>query len=313
MTLQQMRYLLAIAQQGSISAAAHALFISQSTLSASLKEAEQEMGIAIFNRTSRGVEATLEGRELLSLVRQIVDQDDLLNSRFGRENDAAETARLAVSSQHYSLGVDAFVDLVNALSREMFSFTYRETRTEEVIDDVKSFRSHIGLIYLSSFNESILQRDFERADLQFTPLFEAKPQVLVAVGHPLAHRSYVRPSDLEEYPCIMFEQGSGDSLYYAEEPLTDIPHKGSIVVRDRSTLVSVLSKSSCYTVATGTHSTGMDYGIVGIPLRTDEVMRIGYILNKSRRVSDYTAMYIDNLHAQARAWYKCDGGASARR
>lgn len=295
MTLQQMRYLLAIAQHGSISAAACALFISQSTLSTALKDAERETGVTLFNRSSRGVEATLEGHELLSLVRQIVEQDDLLNSRFGKEGDAADKTRFAVSSQHYSLGVDAFVDLVNAYPSLSYSFTYRETRTQEVIDDVKSFRSHIGLLYLSSFNERIIRRDFERANLQFTPLLEVKPQVLVALDHPLARRASLHSSDLANYPLIMFEQGPDDSLYYAEEPLLDIPHRSTIVVRDRSTLVSVLSKSDCYTIATGTHSSGMDYGSVSIPLRTDEVMRIGYITHSKRSIGVHTARYIENL------------------
>lgn len=303
MTLQQMRYLLAIARYGSISATAQALFISQSTLSAALKDAEAETGVVIFNRSSRGVEATLEGHELLSLARQIVEQDDYLNSRFGKNGDSVNKVRFSVSSQHYSLGVDAFIELVNANPQLSYSFTYRETRTQEVIEDVKAFRSHIGLLYLSSFNQRILQRDFERANLEFTPLFEVKPQALVAEGHPLADRAVIRPSELAGYPYIKFEQGSDDSLYYAEEPMLDIPCSSTIVVRDRSTLVSVLAKSNCYTVATGTHSTGMDHGIAGVPLRTDEVMRIGYIVHSKRALSPLTAQFIENLKSQARAWH----------
>lgn len=304
MTLQQMRYLLAIAQHGSISAAAQALFVSQSTLSAALKEVEAETRIVIFNRTSRGVEATLEGHELLSLVRQIVEQDDLLNSRFGKNGDSVGKVRFSVSSQHYSLGVDAFIDLLNAYPHLSYSFNYRETRTQEVIEDVKAFRSHIGLLYLSGFNQRILQRDLERADLRFTVLFEAKPQVLFAEGHPLSGRAVVKPSDLAGYPCIKFEQGSDDSLYYAEEPLPDIPCRSTIVVRDRSTLVSVLAKSDCYTVATGIHSTGMDHGIASVPLRTEETMRVGYILHDKRAVSPLTSQYIENLEARVDAWRK---------
>lgn len=304
MTLQQMRYLLAIAQYGSISAAAQSFFVSQSTLSSALKEVEAETGVVVFNRTSRGVEATLEGHELLSMVRQIVEQDDLLNSRFGKNGDSVGKARFSVSGQHYSLGVDAFIDLVNANPQLSYSFTYRETRTQEVIDDVKTFRSHIGLLYLSSFNKRILQRDFDCADLEFTPLFEAKPQVLVAEGHPLAERSIVKPSDLVDYPCIKFEKGSDDSLYYAEEPLLDIPCRSTIVVRDRSTLISVLAKSDGYTIATGTHSTGMDYGIASVPLRTDETMLIGYILHAKRAISPLTVQYIQNLGGQVIARHK---------
>lgn len=304
MTLQQMRYLLAIAQHGSVSAAAHALYISQSTLSAALKDVETEMGMSIFNRSNRGMEATLEGNELLSLARQIVEQDDLLNSKFGKGGKALDKIRFAVSSQHYSLGVEAFIDLVNAYPDLAYSFTYRETRTQEVIDDVRAFRSHIGLLYLSSFNERIIQRDFERADLDFFPLFETKPQALLAANHPLAQRSSLNPADLAEYPYIMFEQGSDDSPYYAEEPLLNIPRRSTIVVRDRSTLVSVLAKSDCYTVATGTHSAGMDYGITGVPLQTDETMRIGYVLHRKRSVSDHTAHYIENLKRQAARWHE---------
>lgn len=292
MTLQQMRYLLAIAEHGSISAAARAFFTTPSTLSAALKDAEAEMGITIFMRSNRGVEATLEGHELLSLARQIVEQDDLLNWRFGKEN-ANDKARFSVSSQHYSLGVDAFSKLVSEYPDSAFSFAYRETRTQEVIDDVKSFRSDVGLLYLSKFNERIIQRDLERAGVTFTPLFHTKPHALVAAGHPLAKRPVIKPADLADYPCIMFEQGADDSLYYAEEPLVDIPRRSTIVVRDRSTMVSMLANSDCYTIGTGIRSTGMDIGVVGIRLQTSEIMRIGYISNPARKPSVCASRYIE--------------------
>ena len=298
MTLQQMRYLLAIAEHGSISAAARAFFTTPSTLSAALKDAEDEMGITIFTRSNRGVEATGDGRELLSLARQIVEQDDLLNWRFGKEQNL-DKARLSVSSQHYSLGVEAFSKLVNEYPDSAFSFAYRETRTQEVIDDVKSFRSDVGLLYLSKFNERIIQRDLERAGLAFTPLFHRKPHALVATSHPLAKRQAVKPSDLADYPCIMFEQGSDDSLYYAEEPLVDIPRRSTIVVRDRSTLASVLANSDCYTIGTGIRSTGIDIGVVGIPLRTSEIMRIGYISNPVRKPSACASRYLDIIRELA--------------
>lgn len=302
MTLQQMRYLLAVAEYGSITAAAQQLFIAQSSLSLAVQEAERETGVTIFKRSNRGVEVTPEGYELLSFVRQVVQQDDLLNSRFIR-NGEESVSRFAVSSQHYSLGVDAFAELLQEYPDQVYSFAYRETQTLEVIEDLKSGRSQVGLLYLSTFNSRVIKRELDAASLEFTPLFTTKPRVLVSESHPLAGRRYVDEKVLASYPRFIFEQGKSGSLYYAEEPLNGIPSRSQVTVCDRSTMVCLLAKSDGYTIATGVHSTGTDHGITSLALHTNETMTVGYVVDSQHHLSREALRYIELLKEQAELAY----------
>lgn len=304
MTLQQLRYLIAIAECGSISGAAHDLFVSQSSLSVALKEIETETGVTVFQRSNRGITITSEGIELLGYARQVVEQADLLEQRYQRgENDVPQ--RLSVSTQHYTFCVEAFVNMVESLDTDEYKFTLRETRTAEIIDDVSEFRSDIGVLYLDNFNNRVISKALENANLVFTSLFHCKPHVFVGEHHPLAGRKKVCIDDLAEYARYSFEQGTNNSFYYSEEPLSSLPHKKRIVISDRGTLSNLLTHHDGYTVSTGVLSSEMHTGIVSIPLETDEEMNMGYVMHAERKPNALVLRYIDALKEQI-ATYSID-------
>lgn len=293
MTLQQLRYLIAVAEHGSINAAAHKLYASQSNLSTAIKELEEELGLVVFTRTNRGVTLTNEGAELLAYARQIVEQVDMLENRYSK-NDRSH-ARLAVSTQHYAFSLQAFIQSADQCENLAYDFILRETATSEIIEDVKTFRSDIGILFIDSFNQRALMRAFEEAGLEFTPLFEADVHVFVSESHPLAKKEIIELEDLEEWPRYSFEQGSNESFYYAEEPLSYLPHKRNIRMSDRGTLTNLLTTHNGYTISTGVLSPEMHSGIASIPLNVEEKMTIGYIIQSERKASDLLLTYIENL------------------
>jgi len=294
MTLQQLRYLIAIASCDSISAAAHQLFVSQSSLSVAVKDLERECGITIFERSNRGIVLTREGMELLGYARQVVEQADLMEARYAKDVQPS-TRQLAISSQHYAFPVEAFLEFVDEYEGEGYTFSLRETRTYEIIEDVRDFRSDVGILYMSSFNEQVISKALEDANLSFTPLFTAQPHIFVGSHHPLAGKAMLEPEDVADYPRYTFEQGKTNSFYYAEEPFAELPHKKRVIISDRGTLSNLLSHHNGYTVSTGVLSSEMHSGIVAIPLRTDERMVIGYIVHNERQLSDLAQKYIDTL------------------
>ena len=294
MTLQQLRYLIAIAECGSISGAAHNLFISQSSLSVAVREIEAETGVTIFKRSNRGITITNDGTELLGYARQIVEQADLMTQRYGKK-DGTQSQRLAVSAQHYSFVVEAFVQLVERQSTDEYDLILRETRTNETIQDVSEFRSDIGIIYLDKFNSRILSKTLSDAGLSFTSLFTTKPHVFVGEGHPLSKKKFLTIDDLAPWPRYSFEQGTNNSFFFSEEPLSSLPHKKKITISDRGTLANLLTNFNGYTISTGVLSNEMVTGIVSIPLETDEEMNVGYILHDERKPSDITQEYIETL------------------
>lgn len=293
MTLQQLRYLIAIAEFGSMNAAANSLYASQSNLSTAIKDLERELGISIFTRSNRGVTLTNEGTELLGYARQVVEQADMLENRYSR--GAASRTRLAVSTQHYSFSVEAFIKMIERTDSDQYEFILRECATGQIVDDVKNFRSEIGILYLDGFNERVLRKAFDDASLDFYPLFEADVHVFVSEKHPLAKKKVVEPRDLEEWPRISFEQGTDNSFYYSEEPLSNVPHKRNIRISDRGTLTNLLTSYEGYTISTGVLSPEMHTGIASIPLNVSEKMRVGYVIHRERRANALLQSYIECL------------------
>ena len=293
MTLQQLRYLIAIAEHGSMNAAAQAMYVSQSNLSTAIKDLEKEFGITIFTRSNRGVSLTNDGTELLSYARQIVEQADILRERYSR--GTSHQTRLAVSAQHYAFCLQAFIKVLEETDSDSYDFILRECATHDIIEDVRTFRSEIGILYLDDFNERVIGRAIDDAGLTFTPLFEAQAHVFVSDNHPLAGRGIVHPDDLEPYPRYSFEQGTINSFYYSEEPLGYLPHAKNIRFSDRGTLSNLLAQFDGYTISTGVLSSEMLHGVVAIPLDVKETMRVGYIMQAQLRPNELLQRYIAEL------------------
>ena len=275
MTLQQLKYADAIADCGSISEAARRVFVTQPTLTESVRLLEEELRIAIFNRSSRGVSVTREGEEFLASARQILDDAARIQEKY--TGKAVRRPQFAVSCQHYAFAVEAFMEVVRACAAESYDFTIRETVTSEIIDDVARHRSEIGLIYLSRRNETPLRKILHREDLEFEELFAAKPHVFLGKKHPLAKRKSVKPDELDGYPYLTYEQGTENALYFSEEIMPAIDRRKSIRVRDRATMTKLVLGLDGFTVASGAHGKTYNEDIVSVPLKLDDEIRVGFI------------------------------------
>ena len=218
MTLQQLHYILTIAETGSMNKAAELLYVSQPNLTSAVKEPEQEFDFAVFHRSGRGVTPTREGTELLSYARQVWTQMEALNDRFFAAG--GRRRHFGVSTQHYSFTVQAFARMVRSYDTASYDFSIRETRTQAVIEDVASLTSEIGILYLSDFNRAILTKMFEAKAVEFHPLTQCQAYVYLSRNHPLATLPGISFQQLKDYPCLSFEQGGNDSFYFAEEILT---------------------------------------------------------------------------------------------
>lgn len=296
MTLQQLRYIVAIAETRSITAAAARLFISQPSLTNAVRRLEEEMNLTLFVRSSRGVEPSSEGKTFLSYARQVLEQANLLEEKY--KNTQKQSPRFSVSCQHYSFAVEAFVDVIRRFDASDYDFTLRETQTHEIIEDVSRLTSEIGVLYLSSRNEEIIRKLLHRNRLRFQLLFEARPHVFLRRGHPLAGREQIRLEELQSYPYFSFEQGEYNSFYFSEEILSAADSPKNIKVRDRATLFSLLIGLDGYTVSSGVIRETLDGpGIIARPLVSDEIMRIGAVTQKDMILSRYGKCYLEALHA----------------
>jgi DNA-binding transcriptional LysR family regulator len=294
MTLRQLKYMIAVVNCNSISKAAKALFVSQPSLSAAIRELETEVGMPIFSRTAKGVALTADGVEFLSYARQIVEQTELLEQRYLNRKPSKRVG--AVSTQHYAFSVNAFSNLIAKLDTEEYEFSLRETRTYEIIEDVKNLRSEIGVLYLNAFNEKVMRKLLKENGLVFHPLFEAGAHVFVSVSHPLASSRIIAPADLEPYPCLSYEQGNYNSFYFAEEMLSTVSHKKDIIVSDRATLFNLLIGLNGYTICSGVLSSDLNGDqIIAVPLDSEEKMLVGWITSGRAKLSAFAAAYVEEL------------------
>ncbi|MFA5659593.1 MAG: LysR family transcriptional regulator, partial [Oscillospiraceae bacterium] len=259
-----------------------------------VKEIEAEAGIQIINRSVKGITLTSDGTEFLSYARQIVEQTELMEQRYFNKKPSKQLC--SVSTQHYAFAVNAFVNLISALSIDEYEFTLRETRTYEIIEDVKNFHSEIGILYLSEFNEKIITKLLKENHLVFSHLFTANPHVFISSTHPLAEKKIIALENLESYPCLAFEQGEYNSFYFSEEILSTLPHRKIIHVSDRATLFNLLIGLNGYTICTGVLNTDLNGdNIVSVPLETSEKMHVGWIKNERANLSTFAQSYITEL------------------
>ncbi|OFI38491.1 LysR family transcriptional regulator [Arthrobacter sp. SW1] len=295
LTLQQLRYFITVADEGSISAAADLLYVAQPTMSAAMKELEARLGRTLLVRSARGVVLTADGAEFLGYARQVVEQVELLEQRYlGRP---PSRRLLGISTQHYSFAVDAFVRMVQASGADEYEFSLRETRTEEIIEDVRTLRSEIGILYRNDFNRKVIDKLLRESRLVFHPLFLADPHIFISRSNPLASRRRATLEDLEDLPRLTFDQGANNSFYFAEEILSTLSSKRDIRVSDRATIFNLMIGLGGYTISTGIISDELDPSIVAIPLEVDERIEIGWIDHAAVPLTEQARRYLAEVRS----------------
>lgn len=294
MTLQQLKYAVTIADCKSINKAATELFITQPSLSNTIKDLEEEIHLRLFERSNRGIILTPEGEEFLGYARQMLDHYRLIEERF--VENATFKQKFSVSTQHYTFAVEAFIELAREFGMEEYEFAIHETKTKEVIDNVRTHKSELGILYQNEFNEKFLSKILRDNELEFVPLFDCRIYVYLGRDNPLAGRERVNLEDLQQYPCLSFEQGDSNSFYFAEEVLSTADYRQTIKVDDRSTMLNLMKGLNGYTLCSGIicqELNGEEY--TAVPLDTEEMMTIGYIKQKKRPLSRLGQAYVKEL------------------
>ena len=294
MTLAQLRYAITVAGASSMNEAAGKLFISQPSLSASIKELEAEVGVELFKRTNRGISVTPEGEEFIGYARQGVEQYNLIESKYILKENTKK--KFGVSMQHYTFAVKAFVEMVKQFGMDEYEFEIHETKTYDVIKDVKNCKSEIGVLYINDFNKKVLTKLFHQSGVEFHELLKCHIYVYLWKGHPLASKKEITLEELEEYPCLSFDQGHNNSFYFAEEVLSTYDYKRLIKANDRATFLNLMIGLNGYTLCSGImceELNGSDY--CAVKLKSDEIMTIGYISRKGVPISPLGKKYLEEI------------------
>lgn len=294
MRIKQLEYLEAVIETGSINEAAKRLYLTQPSLSSAIKDLEKEMGITILQRSNAGVRLTADGRKFMNYAKQILDQVHLLDDRFKKQQPLHQS--FAVSAQHYAFVVNAFVELLKKINAPTYKFTLRETETENIFNDLRTFKSELGVLYINNFNRRIIDKLLTENGLIFTPLFVAQPHVFLSRYNPLAKCHSIKLDDLTGLPYLSFEQGDNNSFYFSEEIQSTLSHKKEIKVSDRATIFNLMVGLNGYTISSGIISSKLnDDKIVAIPLKLDDPITIGIVHHQHTVISQLGQEYIQLL------------------
>ncbi len=299
MTLNQLKYAIAISKENSLNDAAKKLFISQPSLTGAMHALEDEIGFDIFIRSKSGISLTVKGAEFIGYAKSVVEQYDILDAKYISKTDIKR--HFSVSMQHYSFAVNAFVEMVKEFGYEEYEFEVHETKTHEIIKNVRNQKSELGIIYMNDFNRKVLTKVLSEEGLEFTPLFDCGICVYIGKNNPLAKeklksKESITFEELDDYPCLVFDQGEYNSAYYAEEVMSTHEYKQIIRANDRATMLNLISGLNGYTLCSGIlcgDLNGEEY--CAIKLDTDEKMTIGYISRRSSIISEIGQRYIEEI------------------
>lgn len=299
MTLNQLHYAIVVSKENSMNDAAKKLFISQPSLTSAIHSLESEIGFEIFLRSKSGITLTTKGAEFIGYAKSVMEQYSILDAKFISKTNVKRS--FSVSMQHYTFAVNAFVELVKQYGYDKYEFEVHETKTYEVIENVKNQKSELGILYLNDFNEGVLGKVLNEAGIEFTPLFDCSIYVYMSRKNPLAVKKLasgdtITMEELDDYPCLVFNQGEYNSAYYAEEVLSTYQYKQLIRANDRATLLNLMMGINGYTLCSGIiceDLNGSDY--CAIKLDTQEKMTIGYIARKSSVLSEMGKIYIEEI------------------
>lgn len=292
MTLQQLRYVVAVHEAGSFSAASEKLYVSQPSISTMIADLEKELDITIFNRSKKGVVLTEDGNVLLQYAYAMLHLEDEIYGNFNSEEDIIA---FSVSSQHYTFAIDAFLRLEEEYDKVNYNLAIKETRTSQVIEEVAKNESEIGIIQISAENEKVTNRIFSKYNIEYFPLITTKTSVFIANAHPLSNNSFVTPEDLANYPCIVYDQLDDPMIYYSEEVhLPDYLSDKILSITDLYTSVQFIKEQNAYNIGSGIISPRLS-GITSVPLIDEIPFNIGYITLKNATLSKIGKRYLKIL------------------
>ena len=296
MTLLQMSYILEIDRCGSMNKAAQRLFLSQSTLSSAILEAERELGITIFHRSNRGIRLTEDGKELLAQITPLVERSRKLERYYSRRRER-DWLHLSVAAQRYPFCAKAFVELLQEPEQRPMQMSLKEMALSAVIREVAQGESELGVIFVSDLTEHAVFRVLEEKSLRFQPLVRLKPQVFMRKGHPLAGESSVTVEQLRDFPHVVFAQPDGD-LNFAEEavPGSGVDFPRMVYVSDRATIYNVLAHTDCVSTGSGVLPAGYaDESLLAIPLEGQQDMRLGILHRRDIPLTETARAFVERL------------------
>lgn len=251
MTIKQLTYLLEVSKCGSLNKAAQSLYVTQPNITKVIKELETELNTTLFyrNTKSKTITFTPDGIELLWYAKSLTEQFNIIENRFIKKLNS-NYLKFAVSTQHYSFVVASFIDFIKNKTDSNFEFILREEKTHEVIEDVRTQKSNIGILFISEETQPFTKNYLDSKNIEFFLLKRFNPHIFIRKNHPLTKYKNIRMDDLKKFPAVFFEQ-EVNAINFYEELLNLKNYTKTIKVTDRDTIYNIIAHTDAYNIGSG--------------------------------------------------------------
>ena len=290
MNIQQLRYVVAIANSGTFREAAEKMYVSQPSLSISVRDLEKELGFKIFRRTSSGTFLTRRGMEFYEKAQELVKGFDVFQNQYA--NPEEEKDEFSIASQHY----DFLPPTITAFSQqypEYKNFRIFESTTVQILDEVAQGHSEIGIIYLNNQNQKGVMQRIEKLGLEVIELIPFQTHIYLREGHPLAKKKELVMDDLVDLPTVRFTQEKDEYLYYSENFVDTSASSQMFNVTDRATLNGILERTDAYATGSGFLDSDSVNGITVIPLNDNLNNRMVYVKREEVDLSQAGTLFVE--------------------
>ncbi len=294
MNIQQLRYVVAIANSGTFREAAEKMYVSQPSLSISVRDLEKELGFKIFRRTSSGTFLTRRGMEFYEKAQELVKGFDVFQNQYA--NPEEEKKEFSISSQHYDF-LPPLITQFSVLYPENKDFRIFESTTVQILDEVAQGHSELGIIYLNKQNTKGIMQRVDKLGLEVIDLIPFQTHIYLRKGHPLAKKEFLVMEDLAHLPTVRFTQEKDEYLYYSENFVDTSSSSQLFNVTDRATLNGILERTDAYATGSGFLDSQSVNGITVIPLIDDLDNKMVYVKREEVDLSPVAEKFVQVLEA----------------
>ena len=294
MNIQQLRYVVAIANSGTFREAAEKMYVSQPSLSISVRDLEKELGFKIFRRTSSGTFLTRRGMEFYEKAQELVKGFDVFQNQYA--NPEEEKKEFSISSQHYDF-LPPLITQFSVLYPENKDFRIFESTTVQILDEVAQGHSELGIIYLNKQNTKGIMQRVDKLGLEVVDLIPFQTHIYLRKGHPLAKKEFLVMEDLAHLPTVRFTQEKDEYLYYSENFVDTSGSSQLFNVTDRATLNGILERTDAYATGSGFLDSQSVNGITVIPLIDDLDNKMVYVKREEVDLSPVAEKFVQVMEA----------------
>ena len=294
MNIQQLRYVVAIANSGTFREAAEKMYVSQPSLSISVRDLEKELGFKIFRRTSSGTFLTRRGMEFYEKAQELVKGFDVFQNQYA--NPEEEKKEFSISSQHYDF-LPPLITQFSVLYPENKNFRIFESTTVQILDEVAQGHSELGIIYLNKQNTKGIMQRVDKLGLEVVDLIPFQTHIYLRKDHPLAKKEFLVMEDLAHLPTVRFTQEKDEYLYYSENFVDTSSSSQLFNVTDRATLNGILERTDVYATGSGFLDSQSVNGITVIPLIDDLNNKMVYVKREEVDLSPVAEKFVQVMEA----------------